>query len=172
MNLIKLFICLIIISFSATVSAEFYKYIDENGNICFTDDFNKVPQDQRSNIKGYEESESDSNINEGKTGTVEEEKTQADGEKLESLEELHSRLNNTRSQLIQEDETINKEREQIIKDRQNAKTTDDVININERAKKLNQRQENLKKKNEAFESERKKYRVRVTEEESKQKEVK
>jgi len=172
MNLIKLFICLIIISFSATVSAEFYRYIDENGNICFTDDFNKVPQDQRSNIKEYEESESVSDINEGKTGEVDKKKTEAAGEKPESLEEFYDRLNKTRLQLLQEVEAIKKEREQIIKDRQTAKTTDDVININERIKKLNQQQENLKKKNEAFESERKKYSVRLEEEESKQKEVK
>jgi len=167
MNLIKLFICLIIIFLSTTVSAEFYKYVDKNGNTCFTDDFNKVPEDQRTGLKGYEESEIDSNTDTVEKKAVEEKKVQ--DENQEDLEKFHDRLNNTRLQLVEEHKEIKKEREQNIEDRKNAKTTEDAWKVNERIKKLNKRQEELKKKYETFEIERKKYRERLEEAEKKEK---
>lgn len=35
--------------------ADFYKYIDENGNTIFTDDLSKVPENQRDKVKKYQE---------------------------------------------------------------------------------------------------------------------
>ncbi len=169
MNLIKLFIFLIIIFFATTVSAEFYKYVDENGNTHFTDDFNKVPEDQRAGLKGYEESESDSDTNTVENKAVKENKVRDDKENQEYLEKFHDRLNNTRLQLLEEHEEIQKEREQNIEDRKNAKTTEDAWKTNERIKKLNKRQEELKKKSEAFEAERKEYRKKLEEAEAKEK---
>ena len=169
MNLIKLFICLIIIFFSTTVSAEFYKYVDENGNTCFTDDFNKVPEDQRADLKGYEESESNSDTDVVEKKAVKEKKVQEDNENIKNLEKNHDRLNNTRLQLIEEHEEIKKEREQNIEDRKNAETTEDAWKANEKIKKLNKRQEELKKKFEAFEAEKKEYNKRLEEAEAKEK---
>ncbi len=169
MNLIKLFGCLIIIFFSTTVSAEFYKYVDENGNTFFTDDFNKVPEDQRAGLKGYEEFESDSDTNTVENNAVKENKVRDDNENQEYLEKFYDRLNNTRLQLLEEHEEIKKEREQNIEDRKNAKTTEDAWKTNERIKKLNKRQEELKKKSEAFEAERKEYRKKLEEAEAKEK---
>ena len=133
MNLIKLFICLIIIFFSTTVSADFYKYVDENGNTCFTDDFNKVPEDQRAGLKEYEESESDSDTVVEKKA-VKEKNEINDNENIKNLEESHNRLNNTRLQLIEEHKDLLKEREQIIEDRKNAETSEDSSKANERVK--------------------------------------
>jgi len=169
MNLIKLFICLIIIFFSTTVSAEFYKYVDENGNTHFTDDFNKVPEDQRASLKGYEESESDSNTDTVEKKAVKEKKAQDDNETIENLEKFHDRLNNTRLQLVKEHEEIKKEREQNIEDRKNAQTSEDAWKVNERIKKLNKRQEELKKKFEAFEAEKKEYNKELEKAETKEK---
>ena len=39
-------------------AAQFYKYVDKDGNIHFTDDINQVPPEQRAKIRSYEESES------------------------------------------------------------------------------------------------------------------
>lgn len=172
MNLIKLFLCLIIIFFSTTVSAEFYKYVDENGNTCFTDDFNKIPENQRAGLKGYEESESNSNIDTVEKEAVKEKKALNDNENQEYLEKFHDRLNNTRSQLLEEHKDIKKQREQNIEDRKNAKTTNDAQKINERIKKLNKRQEELKKKLDAFEAEKKEYNKKLEEAEAKQKKEK
>lgn len=134
MNLIKLFIYLIIFFFSTTVSAEFYKYVDENGNTHFTDDFNQVPEDQRAGLKGYDEATSDSDTDTVENKAVKENKVRDDNENQEYLEKFHERLNNTRLQLLEEHKEIKKEREQNIEDRKNYKTTVDVRKTNERIK--------------------------------------
>ncbi|MDX2438914.1 MAG: DUF4124 domain-containing protein [Desulfobacterales bacterium] len=167
MNLIKLFICLIIILFSTTVSAEFYKYVDENGNTHFTDDFNKVPKDQRAGLKGYEESGSDTDTIEKKA--VKENKVQDDNKNQKDLEKFHDRLNNTRLQLVKEHEEIKKDREQTIEDRKNAKNQKDVWKVNKKTNELNEKQEVLKKKFEAFEAEKKEYNKKLEEAETKKK---
>jgi chromosome segregation ATPase len=168
MNLIKLLICLIIIFLSTTVSAEFYKYVDENGNTCFTDDFNKVPEDQRAGLKEYEEPESDRDTDTFEEKPEKENKVQDDNKNQEYLEKFHDRLNNTRLQLLEEQKEIKKKREQIIEDRKNAKTNEEILKTNERAKQLNKSQEELEKKYEAFKAERKEYRNKLEEAEANQ----
>ena len=167
MNLIKLFLCLIFIFFSTTVSAEFYKYVDKNGNTFFTDDFNKVPEDQRAGVKGYEESEIDSDTDTVEKKVVKETKVQDDNENQEDLEAFHARLNKTRLQLKQEIQDIKNEKEQLKNDRKKATTKADVIKINERTIIIIKKQKAIEKKVETFEIERKKYRERLEEAETK-----
>ncbi len=50
LKFIKFILCLSIILFAFPAVSEIYKYVDENGNIHFTDDFNKVPVEQRSAV--------------------------------------------------------------------------------------------------------------------------
>ena len=49
---------LLILNVALNLQAEFYKYVDENGNVKYTDDINEVPEAQRSNIHSYVESQS------------------------------------------------------------------------------------------------------------------
>lgn len=51
--LLPLILCL-----CGPVSAEFYKYTDQNGHVRFTDDLSKVPENQRPDATSYEESQS------------------------------------------------------------------------------------------------------------------
>ncbi len=48
------------------------------------------------------------------------------------LEEFHDHLNNTRKQLMEEYDQLEKEREQIAKVKKNAKTNEDAKQANER----------------------------------------
>jgi hypothetical protein len=51
LKMIKLLLLLIIILFATPASADIYKFIDEQGNVRFTDDINQVPEDQRGSIE-------------------------------------------------------------------------------------------------------------------------
>lgn len=51
----KLILTLACLFCASAAAAEFYKYLDEKGNVHFTDDYNLVPPDQRKQIKRYEE---------------------------------------------------------------------------------------------------------------------
>ena len=62
MKRINIPIFIIIVLLSAPASAQFYKYIDEDGNIRFTDDINQVPENQRATVKSYEEAVSDTGV--------------------------------------------------------------------------------------------------------------
>ncbi|MFZ0243672.1 MAG: DUF4124 domain-containing protein [Desulfobacterales bacterium] len=55
MSWLKLILTLACLLCTSAASAEFYKYLDEQGNVHFTDDYNQVPPDQRKQVKGYEE---------------------------------------------------------------------------------------------------------------------
>jgi hypothetical protein len=56
---IKFILCLSIILIAYPAASEIYKYVDENGDIHFTDDFSKVPVEQRSAINAGLEYEND-----------------------------------------------------------------------------------------------------------------
>jgi hypothetical protein len=45
------FLLLLYIVNPAVADAELYKYTDKNGILSFTDDFNKIPEDQRSHVE-------------------------------------------------------------------------------------------------------------------------
>ena len=59
MNTIKFLILTAIVLFSFASQAEIYKYVDDQGNIHFTDDLNQVPVEQRDSTEASFEYESD-----------------------------------------------------------------------------------------------------------------
>ena len=59
MKYLKIFIIISFLMFSVSAAAEFYKYVDEEGNTRFTDDINQVPEAQRAKIRSYIESVSE-----------------------------------------------------------------------------------------------------------------
>ena len=57
MNCVRFLVCLAVVIFAFSASAQIYKYTDEEGNVRFTDDLNQVPADQRDSVSASSEIE-------------------------------------------------------------------------------------------------------------------
>ncbi len=154
MKYLKIFVLISFLLFSVSASAEFYKYTDEDGNIRFTDDINQVPQEQRSRIRSYVESQS--------VEVPEQEAIQENPEKSEqqanfpdlsedvaeegSPEELKSRIDEIKQEIDQEYAVLLKEKEQLAADKKQAKTRAQIKSYNKRIESYNTRGQDFMKK--------------------------
>ncbi|MCK4988576.1 MAG: DUF4124 domain-containing protein, partial [Desulfobacterales bacterium] len=121
MKYLKIFVLIGFLLFSVSVSAEFYKYTDEEGNIRFTDDINQVPEEQRSKIRSYVESENEE-VSEQEEATPESTENQEqpkqqanfpdlseDDEEKESFEDAKNRIDTIKQEIDQEYAALLKE---------------------------------------------------------------
>ena len=160
MKYLKIFLLISFLSFSASASAEFYKYTDEDGNIRFTDDINQVPEEQRSKINSYVESESEEVLEQQAAQKNPEQPEQSEQSEQEtnfpvlsendadqdSLEELKSRIDAIRQEIDKEYAALMKEKEQLDEDKKEAKTKAQVDSYNKRIETYNKRGETFMKK--------------------------
>ena len=168
MKWIKLAVVVLCLLFAVSASAEFYKYYDKNGNVHFTDDFNKVPPDQRAGVKGYEEIET-TNEKEEKEPTVAE--PQADvnegaGAEKKGKYDLNSKmkdLDKRKTELADEYESLMKENEAVAKMRKEVKTRADAQKYNDTVRALNKKLKDHDKKRKAFYADVEEYNARVAE---------
>ena len=156
MNWKKLLMFLIILLFSAAAFAEFYKYYDENGNVHFTDDYNKVPVDQRANIRGYEESQTLDDEEQFAEDVSQEENVQSPEAETEKGNEYDfdakmKEFDQIKKELSQEYETLMKENAKLAEEKKNVKTADDIRRYNEQIANLNKKiADHDRKRNEFF----------------------
>jgi chromosome segregation ATPase len=115
-------------------TADFYKYIDENGNIIFTDNLSKIPKNQRDKVEKYHEpppisrSKVSDVDNAQKSDSNDNPKISATDEKMNAKrEELEKR----RTQLEQEYEVLMKEKTDLERQKAEAKGRDEIKNYNE-----------------------------------------
>jgi len=149
---------LILILFSASVSAEFYRYVDKDGNVLYTDDLSKVPEAQRSGIRVFNESNDVSASTTGKT-----EKQPASGQGEASKQKGADNFAATRKDLEREQEALEKERESLVKEREELfskrfKPGDPIFKrkmkeLNEKTEKMKEKLQVLKKKQAAYDAE-------------------
>lgn len=168
------------------VSAEFYKYYDKDGNVHFTDDFNKVPPDQREQVKGYEESVSEESPLEETPAEADTAETQdeAEGEAEEEsetaateeydLDTKVSEFDTRKAEMEQEYQSLVKEKERLDKMRKDIKTKNQAKGYNEDVKALNEKLQEHDTKRQALVSEIEQHNARLSEKKAagKQKSVK
>ena len=78
MKLIKLLILIAIMLIAVQAPAEIYKYVDDEGNVYFTDDLNQVPADQREGLEANLDGDSNSETAEENAEENLEESAEAD----------------------------------------------------------------------------------------------
>lgn len=165
--------------FSPVASAEIYKYYDEQGNIHFTDDYNKVPADQRNNVKGYKEVISDEtdevNPETADRGTEEtEEEPQEEGAQNPTNNAAKSakydfevkikEFDQRKDELALEYESLMQQNSALTQEKKKAKTAADIKRYNERAADLNKRLKEHDSKRKLLFSEVEDYNMKVNEE--------
>jgi hypothetical protein len=170
MKYLKIVVLISFLLFSLNASAEFYKYTDEDGNVRFTDDINQVPEEQRSKIRSYVESQSEEVPEQEATQEIPEESEQQsnfpdlseDDAKQGSIEELKSRIDAIKQEIDQEYAALLKEKEQLAEDKNKVKTREQVESYNKRIESYNIRGENFMKKQKERDALIDDYNARIT----------
>jgi hypothetical protein len=150
-------ILITVMVFAGPAFAEFYKYLDKQGVVRFTDDINQVPQDQRAAARSYSESQVSGTSAAEASPAVKEEK-QADpspaasaaagGEGEDSIEGTRARLDALKKDAEAEYQVLVKEKDRLAKDKGTQKTREEINAYNKEVETFNQRAESFEKKNE------------------------
>ncbi len=180
MNGYKLIVLFMFFIFCSTPAfSGFYKYIDENGDIRFTDDYSKVPNHKHPRLKEYAEYKNQNPVSDAveKISTDQEPKngiqnniSQKDIEDTPSettstkntLDEIRKRLDAKKQELDLEYQTLMKERE-LLENEQKSLTTEDVKQLNQKIILLNEKIENHEKRRNDLNTEIERYNVKVME---------
>jgi chromosome segregation ATPase len=175
MKYLNIILIITFLLFSVSAYAEFYKYVDEDGNVRFTDDINQVPEAQRAKIRSYIESESPepaeqevARENEAKQTSEDQQTDFADllDDESESLEDAKKRIDELKSEIDQEYEALMKEKEQLAKDKKQAKTRDQIVEFNKKVDSLNKRVAAYEKKGQDYQALADAYNKRIMQQRS------
>ena len=166
---LKIIIALVFLVSASAASAEFYKYYDEKGNVHFTDDFNKVPADQREKVEGYEEYSRDTEVSSDTAPDLnsQEVKTVRSGSgnsveaKDKELGNELKALDQRKADLADEYETLMRENAQLAELKAAVKNQDDADKYNERVRRLNEDLKEHDRKRKEFFSDVEDYNARV-----------
>jgi len=169
MKWIKLAGAVFCLLFTVSASAEFYKYYDKDGGVHFTDDFNKVPPDQRAAVKGYEEiittaeEENKPAVTEPQAAADQGKSDAADKKGNYDLSSKIKELDKRKTQLADEYEGLMKENAAIVKMRKEIKTPAEAKKYNDTVRALNAKLKEHDKKRKAFYADVEEYNAKVAE---------
>lgn len=163
-------IALIWIGLAGLASAEFYRYVDKEGKVHYTDNLGNVPADQRPTADQFEdiypevtpEEETEAKVSERELEEPQEsdvKETLEAGE--EDLEAWEQRLNATGAKLREEYDALMQKKEELRETTQKALTPPEREALNEATKDLNRQIEDYEQRRQAFDKEAKAYNVRI-----------
>lgn len=141
-------------------SADFYRYIDANGAVRYTDDLNQVPPDQREEVPNYEESKT-TVTTPAQTANPSTEPAPATP-KTDEPPVTEADLDQQRASLKDRKQELDRSYEEIRKERQDLIATSKYTTSKARAKEIMDRKAALEKKIRQYEDARKKYEADVT----------
>ncbi|MBW2597470.1 MAG: DUF4124 domain-containing protein [Deltaproteobacteria bacterium] len=153
MKLGRWLICLLLVSLPLSASAEFYRYIDEKGNIHYTDDLSTVPENQQTDIYEYGESQ---------RNAYDDQKDEQSALKSQPLFEENQAWdqNEAEQEFEKEYKALMKERDQITKDNKNLKSRASAKKYNKIILKFNDKIADYETRKKVFDAEVEEYNVR------------
>lgn len=133
------------------LSAELYKYYDQNGALCFTDDFSMVPEGQRPKVEALQEIKSKPDLDNDVGTETESNSREANEIDVQSeLEEESKQLESIKKELDDEYLLLKEQRDQLISEAQETMNSEKINDYNQRANDLNQTTLKYKEKRQTY----------------------
>ena len=161
------FISLTLLLFSISASAEYYKYIDKDGNVHYTDDLTAVPESQRTDINEYNEIQSngvDRQKDEKALDVPEpsiEEKQGQTKENAFDFSEMKKQLDIKKEALNEEYKKLMDERKQFEIEKEKLRNRTAAKRYNKAISEFNERLENYQQRKKEFDAEVERYNDQV-----------
>jgi hypothetical protein len=173
-------ILLISLAVTTPASAQFYKYLDKQGNVRFTDDINQVPENQRNHIRSYAAASSDAADATASEGGVEKKAVgshaadeasanaaQAASAEEDPLDSTRTRLEAMKKQIDADYQALASEKEALGKEKEVPKTQAQVADYNKRVAAFNQKAGDYEARSNELRKQVEAYNARVIEENAK-----
>ena len=167
MNLGRWIILISIVLFSMSASAEYYRYVDKDGNVHYTDDLTSVPENQRTDINeytGFQDGSNDQAKDEQKEETPEpllEKERVKNRPDMDKFSETKKQLDQKKEMLDEEYKALMEEREDIEKNKNKYRSKSQTKKYNKAILEFNGKIEDYEKRKNLFNKEVEEYNEMV-----------
>jgi Domain of unknown function (DUF4124) len=163
MNFGRWLISLSLLLFSMSASAEYYRYIDKDGNVHYTDDLTNVPEKQRTDIheyNGFQGDPYDQQKDEKPPPLIEKEQVKNEPD-IDDFSEIKKRLDQEKEKLGEEYRALMEEKKEIAKDKNKYRSKSRAKKYNKIILEFNEKIEDYEGRKKLFNEEVEKYNQRV-----------
>jgi len=150
-----------------SASAEYYRYVDKDGNVHYTDDLTSVPENQRTDINeytGFQDGSNDQAKDEQKEETPQPllEKEQVKNKPdMDKFSEIKKQLDQKKEKLDEEYKALMEEREDIEKNKNKYRSKSQTKKYNKAILEFNGKIEDYEKRKNLFNKEVEEYNEMV-----------
>ena len=169
MNFGRWIILISIVLFSMSASAEYYRYVDKDGNVHYTDDLTNVPENQRTDINeytGFQDGSNDQEKDEQKSEKSnpliekEEEKNRSD---INDFSEIKKQLDQEKEKLDEEYRALMEEKKEIAENKNKYRSKSQAKKYNKVILEFNEKIADYERRKNVFNEEVENYNSRVAE---------
>ena len=167
MNFGRWLISLLLLLFSVSASAEYYRYIDKDGNVHYTDDLTNVPENQRTDINEYTgfqggpyDQQKDEQEIEKKPPILDKEQVKS-GQDTADFSETKKRLDQVKEKLEAEYSALMAEKKEIAENKNKYRSKSRAKKYNKIILKFNEKIEDYERRKKLFNEDVEKYNQRV-----------
>jgi len=167
MNFGRWLISLSLLLFSMSASAEYYRYIDKDGNVHFTDDLTNVPENQRTDIHEYTGFQGDAYDQQKDDQKAEKPKPLIEKEQVKNkpgindFSEIKKRLDQEKEKLDEEYRALMEEKKEIAKGKNKYRSKSRAKKYNKVILEFNEKIEDYERRKKVFNAEVEEYNSRV-----------